>query len=63
MRRHFLFFEKVASHLIWIFFWSVLILIARGLCPICWLFYTDRGLMTLIFFHLFILDAGSRHFF
>jgi hypothetical protein len=50
-------FEKLISHLVWIFFWVVLILTTHIFVPPSWLAVTDRLFMGLIFFHLFFFGC------
>jgi hypothetical protein len=49
------YFEKLISHLVWIFFWLMLVITSHFLPPLPFLDYTFMGL---IFLHLFFF--GSR---
>jgi hypothetical protein len=51
------FFEKAISHLVWIFFWMSLILASHPFFSVSWLHFTDRALMAMIFFHLFLFGC------
>ena len=55
------FFEKALSHLVWIFLWLTFILMSHYLLPRSWLCFTDRGLMSLIFLHLFFFGCRLTH--
>ncbi|MCH9625806.1 MAG: hypothetical protein S4CHLAM123_09860 [Chlamydiales bacterium] len=51
-------FEKVLSHLIWVFFWLVLILVSHLFLPQSWMHFADKILMSFVFVHCFI--GGCR---
>jgi hypothetical protein len=51
------FFEKVVSHLLWILLWLALIWASHAVCSVKWLYFTDRILTLLLFFHLFLLGC------